>query len=190
MTSYNTTAPSSSIVQTNSSYSVVYASAVGNLTTYKVQFREVTSISSSLSTAWIRSDGTVLAFDAGTGNETGPQATGALASSAEPFIALIVQGELLGLYTLSPQVQPANQTSVTFGSTQVYVTNFGTRALPATISTCEAEYTLTTFSLQAATVPGSNLILITSENIRGTSVSGSTTTQLFADLQLVSVTLG
>ena len=188
MTSYNDTASSSGIVQTNSSYTVLHASTAGDLTTYRVQIREVTSTSSSLSTAWIRSDGTVLAFDAGTGNETGSRATSDLASSAEPFIALIVQGELLDLYTLSPQVQPVNQTSITLGSTQVYVTNFGTRAMPVTISTCGAEYALTTFSLQAATVPGANLILITSENIRGTSVSGSTTTQLFADLRVVSVT--
>jgi trimeric autotransporter adhesin len=174
----------SGISHSESSYSVAYASTSGGLTTYKVEI----NASGALSQAWITSSGTVIAFSSGGGNETGAQASTALSSSAAPFLSLIVQGQLLDLYTSSPQVQPVNQTGVMLGPTSLYVTNFAARSLPALASTCTDAYTFTSFSLQAVAISGTDIILVTQENIQGTDVAGSVTTPVYAVLQINSLT--
>jgi hypothetical protein len=178
----------SGISHSESSYSVAYVSTSGGLPTYKVEINDTVSGASSLTQAWITSSGTVIAFNSGGSNETGTQASLALASSAAPFLSLIVQGQLLDLYTSSPQVQPVNQTGVMLGPTSLYVTNFAARTLPAIASTCTDDYTFTGFSLQAVAISGTDIILVTQENIQGTDVSGSVTTPVYAVLQITSLT--
>jgi hypothetical protein len=174
---------------TISSYDVASASkGSGNITTYKVQINDNSSGKSSLTEAWITSAGTVLAVNTGGSNETGSQASSTLTSSADPFLTLILQGELLEVYTSSPQVGPANQTSATFGPTTLYVTNFASRTLPAVASWCQGSYTLTTFSLQASAVTGTNIILVTHEDVRGTEMTASGTTPVYTELQVLSIT--
>jgi hypothetical protein len=167
---------------------VVYASKSGNLTTYKVEFNNTVSGTSSVSLAWLTSAGTVIAFNAGGGNETGAQAGSAFASSAGPFLSLIAQGQLLDTYTTSPQVRPVSQQPLMFGPTSLYVTNFAAMSLPALASTCQADYSFTTFSLQATPVYGTNLILVTQENLQGTETSASGTSPYYVALQVLSVT--
>jgi hypothetical protein len=174
----------SGVSHSESSYSVAYASTSGGLTTYKVEINNA----GALSEAWITSSGTVTAFNSGGSNETGAQASSALSSSAAPFLSLIVQGQLLDLYTSSPRVQPVNQTGVMLGPTSLYVTNFAARSLPALASTCTDAYTFTSFSLQAVAISGTDIILVTQENIQGTDVAGSVTTPVYAVLQINSLT--
>jgi len=174
---------------TTSSYEVAYASkGSGDVATYKVQINNNGSGVGSLTEAWITSTGTVIAVNTGGSNETGSQATSTLTSSAGPFLTLILQGELLNVYTSAPQVGPANQTSATFGPTTLYVTNFASRTLPAVASSCQGDYTLTTFSLQASAVSGTDLILVTHEDVRGTDMSTSGTTPVYTQLQVLSIT--
>jgi hypothetical protein len=167
---------------------VAYASKSGGLTTYKVQINDNASGASSSTQAWITSSGTVIAFDSGGSNVTGTQADSALSSSAAPFLSLIAQGQLLELYTSSPQVQPVNQTGVMLGPTPLYVTNFAASSLPVVISTCTDVFTFTGFSLQAVAISGTDIILVTQENIQGTDVSGSVTNPIYAVLQITSLT--
>ena len=176
------------ISHSESSYSVAYASHLDGQTTYKVDIDDNVSGASSLTQAWITSSGDVIAFNSGGGNETGTQASSALSSSAAPFLSLIVQGQLLNLYTSSPQVQPVNQTGVMLGPTSLYVTNFAATSLPAFASTCTDAYTFASFSLQAVAISGTDIILVTQENIQGTDVSGSVTTPVYAVLQITSLT--
>jgi hypothetical protein len=171
-----------------SSYSVVYASLSGGLTTYKVGFNDTVSGASSLSQAWLTSAGSVIAVDSGGSNQTGAQAESAFSASAGPFLSLITEGRLLDLYTSSPQVRPVSQQPLMFGPTSLYVTNFAALSLPAAVSTCDAAYTFTTFSLQATPVYGTDLILVTQENIQGTVTSGSGTSPYYVVLQVLSVT--
>jgi hypothetical protein len=171
-----------------SSYQVVYASRSGNLTTYKVEINDNASGTSSLTEAWITSAGTVIAVNSGGANETGAQADSALSSSAGPFLSLIMQGQLLGVYTSSPQVRPVNQTGVMLGPTLLYITNFAAMTFPAVATSCQAAFTLTTFSLQATPVYGTDLILVTHEHIEGTETSVSGTSPVYVLMQILSVT--
>ena len=167
---------------------MAYVSHLDGQTTYKVEINDNVSGASSLSQAWMTSRGTVIAFNSGGSNETGAQAATSLSSSAAPFLSLIVQGQLLDLYTSSSQVQPVNQTGVMLGPTSLYVTNFAASTLPAVASTCTDAYTFTSFSLQAVAISGTDIILVTQENIQGTDVSGSVTTPVYAVLQITSLT--
>lgn len=171
-----------------SSYSVIYASKSGNLTTYKVEINDTVAGTSSLSQAWITSAGTIIAVNSGGANETGAKAVSTLSSSAGPFLSLIMQGQLLGVYTSSPQVRPVNQTGVMFGPTLLYITNFAAMTLPAAAISCQGDYTLTTFSLQAAVVSGTGMILVTHEDIQGTEMSASGTSPVYVVLQILSIT--
>ncbi len=171
-----------------SSYSVVYASTSGNLTTYNVEFNDTASGTTTISLAWLTSAGTVVAVDSGGINQTGAQAVSAFSSNAGPFLSLITEGRLLDLYTSSPQVRPVSQQPLMLGPTSLYVTNFAAISLPASASTCDAAYSFTTFSLQATPVYGTDLILVTQENIQGSVTSGSASSAYYVALQVLSVT--
>ncbi len=183
-----TTSAASGSSHPESSYQVVYATKSGNLTTYKVEINETTSGTSSLTQAWMTSAGTVIAVDSGGANETGAQADSALSSTAGPFLSLIIQGQLLEVYTSSSQVRPVNQTGVMLGPTLLYITNFAAVSFPAVATSCQADFTLTTFSLQATPVYGTDLILVTHEHIEGTETSASGTSPVYVLLQIISVT--
>jgi hypothetical protein len=171
-----------------SSYVVLYASHSGDLTTYKVQLNDTVSGTTTISLAWITSAGTVVAVDSSGNNQTGAPAESAFSTDAGPFLSLINEGRLLDLYTSSPQVRPVSQQPLMFGQASLYVTNFAAISLPAAASTCDAAYSFTTFSLQATPVYGTDLILVTQENIQGTVTSGSGTSPYYVVLQVLSVT--
>jgi hypothetical protein len=153
-----------------------------------VEINDTISGASSLTQAWLTSAGTVIAVNSGGANETGAQADSTLSSSAGPFLSLIMQGQLLGVYTSSPQVRPVNQTGVMLGPTLLYITNFAATTFPAAASSCQADFTLTTFSLQATPVYATGLILVTHEHIEGTETTASGTSPVYILLQILSVT--
>jgi hypothetical protein len=95
----------------------------------------------------------------------------------------------LALYTsLSSYFHSAGSSSMTFGQVSFQVTTLAANSLPETFNDCGITTTLSAFSLQYGTPPGSSLTFITYLNFAGSS---SDTKGTFGyTFQLVSMTVG
>jgi len=177
----------------NYSYGLVYASHSVSSTTYKVDFGYRVQMASESITAWVMSNGTVLAVESSGQNITGSSASDYLLVSASPFI-------LLGEYNSSPassdlpfsQLHAAGLENVTLGDVNMIVTDYQANSLPLVYSDCLGDtYTLSTFLLQQGTVPGTSFTLLTYLDMQGTMQQDSSASQSYGILlQVTSITLG
>ena len=139
-------------------------------------------------TAWLQSDGTVTAVGISGYNLTGSQAGAVFAGFMAPFSAELTSANQLETYTSSASFHVINQTSVTLGPTTVSVTNYGANQLPTTIETCDGKFTLTGYSYQTGTVPGSDTKLVTRQSFQGTSITSAGTTTFDSTIRVLSIT--
>ena len=166
-----------------SSYNVIYASTSGGVTTYKVFISFNDGSSATNATAWVQSNGNVVALDFAGYNETGSMAGAALVGLMTPFT---LEANYLGyiqVYT-GTFYHSAGTSSVTLGTTTMTVTNYQANSLPETFSECGYTGTLDQFAMSVGTDPGTSFTLVTYLHISGTS-DGTTGT---FDIRVVSVT--
>jgi hypothetical protein len=172
----------------NYSYAVVYASPSVSSTTYKVDFAYAFEGFSVGLTAWVLSNGTVLATESGLQNTTGSSAYLNLLENAAPFI-------IAGEYTQSITPVPASefhsvgQENVRIGSVNMTVTIYEANSLPLVFSDCNGDvYSLNTFVLEVGTVPGTNVTLLTYLDQQGTVQSSGESQPTSLLLRVTSIT--
>ena len=152
-------------------YNVVYADSSGGVTTYKVaiDFNDTTSHTAETATAWIQSNGNVIAVDLGGYNETGSMASEVLVGLMTPFAEESIYLNYIEVYTGSSFFHSSGTSSVTLGPTTMTVTNYQANNLPETYTECGYTGTLNTFAMSVGTVPGTSINLVTYLNFSGTS---------------------
>jgi len=160
-------------------YNVLHVSAPGPLATYKVAFENAYSISglplSLTRTAWVSSNGTVLAVSTGPGtNDTRSSAFSDLVTAGGPFVALAeynsFQAGLVGFLPPSSQTTASGESDLTLGIVKLNVTDYSAATTPLVFGSCSANYSLSAFTLVAGTVPGTNFLLLATLNMEGTAV--------------------
>ena len=173
----------------NDSYQLVETGPDGGYTSYEMAFTETGGAANGTATAWILSNGTLLATESAGHNSTGVSASNELDPVAGPFLSLVLYNEapdiLAPLSNLS-----ATTSTVSIGGASVEVTNYGGRSVtPSTplafnqcFGTTTNAYTLTTFELQSGVVPGTSFNLLTYLDLQGTvsTSSGSGNTLPFS----------
>lgn len=149
------------------SYNLVYASA----TTYKMTF-EVSGSPGSGVTAWVLSNGTVLATESSGQNHTGAYASSLVQTSAPVFYdglpalnsASQIPFPVSDLHTIS-------SSNITLGSTRVTATNYRAKSLPLVYCEGGVPFSFSTVVIQTAPVPGKDFSLITYLDLQGTASS-------------------
>ena len=150
------------------SYQVVSAITSGGVTTYKVDINYVTNGNMTESgTAWLQSNGNVIAVNAFGQNLTGSQGSSLLVAVMAPFLAEANFDNQAFLY-MGSYFHSAGTSSVTLGPTTMQVTNYAANNLPETYTECGYTGTLNTFTAQIGTVPGTSLTLVTLVSFSGT----------------------
>lgn len=167
----------------DSQYTVIYADTSAGVTTYKVyiSFNDGSSVANA--TAWVQSNGNVLALEIAGFNETGAVAGEALVSFMSAFT---LESNYLGyveVYTGS-SFHSTGTSTVTLGPTTMTVTNYQANSLPETYTECGYTGSLTDFAMSVGTVPGTSITLVTNLHVSGTS-NGDTGD---FDIRVVSVT--
>jgi hypothetical protein len=149
------------------SYNLVYASA----TTYKMTF-EVSGSPGSGVTAWVLSNGTVLATESGGQNHTGAYASSLVQTSAPVFY------DGLPAFNSASQIPfpvsdllTIGSSNIALGSTQVTVTNYRADSLPLVYCEGGVPFSFSTVVIQTATVPGKDFSLLTYVDLQGTASS-------------------
>ena len=121
----------------------------------------------------------------------GPEAS-AVQSEFDSFMSLFgleyTYNSQVGILTDSSYFHSTGTTSMTFGTTTFDVTTYVPNTLPESVSACGVTETLTNYTLQIGTPPGSTLPFITYIHFEGTSSSSATPTNVI--VQLVSMTTG
>jgi hypothetical protein len=181
--SYNGTAGTAFSMVT--SYKVVSTSVSGGITTYKVNVTEtLTGVITLSATAAVQSNGNVLWVDE-LGYNTTLNAGTTFVGLMSPFLA---ETSLMGqtsLYT-SSQFTASSPHSKTFGSTSMQVTDYSpATGLPLTLSGCGYTETISEFSLEVGTVPGTAVTLVTMMHLVATE-NGSTSIDF--TIQVTSIT--
>jgi hypothetical protein len=128
-------------------------------------------------------NGTVLS-----GTEFGQTIPGSLAKEDfDSYMAIFGLEETYGgsvsVYTSSAFFHSTGSTSMRFGTTTFPVTTYVANSLPLTLSACGITSTLTAYTLQVGTPPGTSLLFITYLHITTTSPSTEDIT-----FQLISMT--
>jgi hypothetical protein len=170
-------------------YNLMYAPSVGT-DTYKLAFVVSGEGFTESTTAWILTNGTVLAVDSGGQNSTGTTADDNLLPDSAPFV-------LVTAYDVAPSsILPASgtvatgQTSLTLGSVTMTVTNYRAETLPLVYSDCFGDtFTYNTFIVQAGTVPQTSFLLLTYLDLQGTQASSGTSQSDSIYLQVTSIVI-
>ena len=149
------------------SYQVVSAVSSGGVTTYKVDITYNSGTTTETGTAWLQSNGNVIAVDAFGQNLTGSSAGSLLIAVMAPFLAESSFSNQAFLYQGS-FFHSTGTSSVTLGPTTMQVTNYAANSLPETYTECGYTGTLDAFTAQVGTVPGTNLTLVTFLYLSGT----------------------
>jgi hypothetical protein len=160
-----------------SEYGVTYTSS----TTYKVSVGSNITGAFVTSNAWVLKNGTILAFESASGqNSTGLAAEGLMYQNMLPFVIELEYSSLVPSLTSAAGAHVVSQMNTNIGPTTVSVTNYAANSLPLTVPTCSGTFTLSQFSVQTGTVQGKSLALVTMITISGTDASnGQTTTDNF-----------
>ncbi|MDA4136688.1 MAG: hypothetical protein OK449_06805 [Thaumarchaeota archaeon] len=145
------------------SYDLVYASA----TTYKMTFQVSGSPGSGV-TAWVLSNGTVLATESGGQNHTGAYASFLVENSAPVFWQLPAFNSASQITFPVSYIHAIGSSTVTLGSARVTVTNYRANSLPLVYCQGTVPFSLTTVVIQTAPVPGKDFSLITYLDLQGT----------------------
>jgi hypothetical protein len=95
-------------------------------------------------------------------------------------------GGALDVYTSSAYFHSTGTASMTFGTVTFPVTTYVANTLPQTLDECGVSATITAYTLQVGTPPGTSLMFITLLHFAGTSSSGTED----ITFQLVSMTSG
>jgi hypothetical protein len=148
-------------------YSLAYASP----TTYKMTF-SLSGSSSPVLTAWVLSNGTIVAADSGGKNYSGSSASSLVETSApvfyEPLPALNPDSQIS--FPVD-DLHATGSSNVTLGNTQVSVTNYRANSLPLVFCQGTVLFDLNTVVFQTAPVPGRDFSLITYADLQGTMSS-------------------
>jgi len=163
-------------------YSIVHAPSSGG-STFKVNMTQKgTGAGNASETAWITTDGSVLAVYALGQNHTGADAKSLFEVYMGPFQDEVSATNIVGAYLASPAVQELNQTTVHLGPTTMTVNRYQSSAI-FTITECGTQATVSTFSLEMGTLPGTNFVVITNWTIQET-VGGQQNSLTFAATSL------
>jgi hypothetical protein len=171
----------------DSSYVLDYAPGMGT-NTYKITYGESLQGFSQSTTAWILSNGTLLATETSGVNSSGSAAEFNLLLVAAPFFLVAAYGSSPSGLVPSSEIQAAGQSTVTLGNLTFSVTNYRADSLPLIFGDCSATYILTTFVLQAGVVPGTSFTLLTYLDMQGTSQSSGSSAPYSIYLKVTSVT--
>ena len=167
----------------DSKYTVIYADTSGGVTTYKVFIDFNDGTADENATAWVQSNGNVLAVDIGGFNITGSTAGQTLVGFMAGFTLESTYLNTLEVYTGS-YFHSTGTSTVTLGSTTMTVTNYQANSLPETYSECGYTGTINDFAMSVGTVPGTSVTLVTHLHINGTE-NGDTSD---FSIRVVSVT--
>jgi len=164
---------------------------VSGVTVYKVEFTENATNEgtpySVSATGWVDSNGNVLAFYFEGQNITGPQAESDFFTFSSAFyVQAIFTSEFQ--FFLNAAGVTSSTTSVTLGPTTMQVTDYQASSLPLTISACGYSFTLTSFSLEAGTIPGSSVNVVVYLNMAGTQTSSSSNVSVDMVVKVTSLT--
>jgi hypothetical protein len=173
-TQYDTSlAGSTSATET---YNVVYTSS----TTYKVDISETQSLGILNATAWVLKNGTAVAYSYLGQNITGSEASGLYEGLMTPFFLESEYSILAQTLTSANGVQAASGGTATFGSTATALTNYTAESVPLTVAMCGGSLTLTSASIQIATVRSTGPSLLTAINASGSETYHSQTNQIIS----------
>ena len=154
------------------SYSVVDARVSGNTTTYTVKINEtLEGTTTTNDTAWVDSNGNIIAVDESGYNVTGGSALSVFFGLMTPFMVEAQFSAQLHAFTGSGFRSNGNSTA-TFGPTSMTVTDYSAMSLPMDVIYCGASESVTAFSLQTGELPGTSMTLVTRLHIEATSGSG------------------
>jgi hypothetical protein len=170
------------------SYTVIYKTA----TTYKVNITYSATTPPAPTekfTAWVGTDGTVIAVMYSGLNMTGSMATSFFSGTVAPFMMEESFTSQQNVYTFSQYFHVTSQGTATFGPTTMTVTNYAANSLPLTFSECGTTATLTEYSLQLGSVPSSSVQLLTLMHLNGTFQTSSGSSSVNFTVRLLSLTL-
>lgn len=153
------------------SYKVVSKSTSGGVTTYLVDFTQRISSLEVNASAKFQSNGNIL-WVYEVMNFTGSTAENMFLSLGAPFLVETTSMAQLQLYT-SSQFTITGTPIKNFGPTSMQVTDYSATTLPLNINSCGFTETITAFSLEVGTVPGTSLELITQMHLVATTQSTS-----------------
>jgi hypothetical protein len=176
-------------VLTNDSYQLVETGPDGGYTSYEMAFTEIGGGANGTTTAWLLSNGTLLATESDGHNSTGLSASNELYVVAGPFLSLVLYHGAPDIMAVLSNIS-ATTSTVSIGGVSMDVKNYGgpsvSPSTPLAFAQCFGSstnaYTLTTFELQMGVVPGTNFNLLTYLDLQGTvsSSSGSEHTSPFS----------
>jgi len=147
-------------------YNLVYASH----TTYKMTLSLSASPDSGL-TAWVLTNGTVLAAESDGQNSSGVHASSLIVTSYPIFYQIPAFSPASHFSIPLGEIHATGSSNVTLGSTRLTVTDYRADSLPLVYCDDAAAFSLTTFVVQTAPVPGTNFTLFTYIDVQGTEAS-------------------
>ena len=146
-----------------------------------------TSSSSSYGVSFVvdSNNNTVLSVTVSGYTVTGSQAK----TEFDAFMALFgleyTYGDYLNVYTDSTYFHSTGTASMTFGTVTFPVTTYAANTIPLTVNECGVSATITAFTLQVGTPPGTSLEFITLLHFASSAPTAEDIT-----FQLVSMTVG
>jgi hypothetical protein len=147
-------------------YHLVYASQ----TTYKMNLSLSASPESGL-TVWVLTNGTVLAADSDGQNSSGVHASSLVVTSYPIFYQIPAFSPASHFSIPLGEIRATGSSNVTLGGTHLTVTNYRADSLPLVYCADGAPFSLTTFVVQIAPVPGASFTIFTYVDVQGTEAS-------------------
>ncbi len=136
------------------------------MTTFKVNIAFTANGQVQPSTAWVDSNGNVIAVDFGGFNATGSSASSIFLSFMSPFIVEANYNAQLEVFT-SGHFSVNGTSTETFGSTSLQLTSYQAVNVPETFTECGTTFTITAFGLKVGPIQGTSVNLIAYMHLEG-----------------------
>jgi hypothetical protein len=174
---------------TNATLSYVVTSASGGIYNVNMSLLSSSSSTGAVSLVFVvdSNNSTVLSVSLEGYTETGSLAKTEFDAFMGIFGLQEYYGNELSVFTDSSYFHSTGTMSATFGTTTFQVTTYAANTLPESFTDCGVTSTITAYTLQVGTPPGTSLQFITELHFAGTSTGFSGTEDI--TFQLVSMTV-
>lgn len=155
---------------------------------YRVQVAYTQSGTTLGVTAWVLKNGTVAILDYLGRNVTGNEASSLFQGIMYPFTFQAEYGLVVTALTATPDIRSSSAGTTSLSGTTLDLTRYSASTLPVQLQLCNTALDLSGYSLETASVTGSQLPLISSIHIAGNATyEGQTNEILSLSLNLTSL---